>query len=123
LDNNVISFIEAFNKKESEKSSDRTTKYKQSVLLIALTKIELITNKKPNDEDIEKLCKCFDISNNEFLANENLIDKLGSDENTPSIQLYLINWVIDRAISLYFGDHYQEDALFEKLMGGFTVGD
>lgn len=112
MDRTVVDFEQFLNQKRHEEQSIRSSRAVRLYLAIVLAKIELITNQNPHNTDIfQKVCRCLDVANEELLSNKELIDKYGSDEDTPSIQLFMINNLINRTIELYFGEIFQADKL------------
>jgi hypothetical protein len=112
---NTIDFMEYFNNKNAEQNKDFIYKVMKMHLTIAVFDVELITGKDiTNDKDaMINLARCYGIANDEFLADEECLDKYGGDEDTPSIQLFLINRLLSRTLELYFGESYQADKIKE----------
>jgi hypothetical protein len=111
-DQNVIDFMERFNAKQAEKYGELSRDLAQTYLSIFLNKIKLVSC---GDIDITRAdvirdaCIAFDIANDEFLENDKLIDRYGEDKDTPSVQLFIVNTVLNRAIELFYGVNFKAD--------------
>jgi hypothetical protein len=103
---NIVNFMDKSSEKQAELFVDQLERVKTLYLVIIMSKIELATGRPPT---LLSVTACLDKSNDEMLADDKFLEEYAPESaaDNSSMQLIVMNRVIDRAIELYFGSEWK----------------